>query len=158
MSTIKSKLQPAVSLALVAAVCASCASRPDDIQATYVSPLEYADYNCKQVGQELGRVSRRVAEVSGQQNDTADEDAAAMGVGLILFWPALFFLAGGDHSDELGRLKGEYDALEQAAIQKECSVAADIEEARRLREQQEAEAAAVQTGPTYLGAGQTARP
>lgn len=40
-----------------------------------------------------------------------------MGVGLVLFWPALFFLAGDDQKEELARLKGEYEALEKASIQ-----------------------------------------
>jgi len=57
-----------------------------------------------------------------------------MGVGLVLFWPALFFLAGSDKKDELARLKGEYDALEQAAIQKDCMIASELREARQQRE------------------------
>jgi hypothetical protein len=54
------------------------------------------------------------------------DDEIAMGVGLVLFWPALFFLGGGDKKDELGRLKGEYDALDQAAIEKNCTVATEV--------------------------------
>ncbi|WP_200241917.1 hypothetical protein [Lamprobacter modestohalophilus] len=57
-----------------------------------------------------------------------------MGVGLVLFWPALFFLAGGDKKDELARLKGEYDALEQAAIQKDCMIASELRDARQQRQ------------------------
>ena len=53
-------------------------------------------------------------------------------MGLVLFWPALFFMIGKDQKEELGRLKGEYEALEQSAIQKECNVAVQIEEAREL--------------------------
>lgn len=48
-----------------------------------------------------------------------------MGVGLVLFWPALFFLAEGDKKEELANLKGQYDALDQAAIQKRCSALTD---------------------------------
>jgi hypothetical protein len=43
-----------------------------------------------------------------------------MGVGLFLFWPALFLLSESDHREELGRLRGEYEALQQAAIEKQC--------------------------------------
>jgi hypothetical protein len=48
-----------------------------------------------------------------------------MAVGMILFWPALFFLEGGDgpQAAEYGRLKGERDALERVAIQKKCDPA-----------------------------------
>lgn len=59
----------------------------------------------------------------GAQKKQADTDAVAMGVGLVLFWPALFFLAGDDQKEELARLKGEYEALQQAAIQKDCEIA-----------------------------------
>ena len=65
-------------------------------------------------------------------------DAVALGVGLVIFWPALFFMIGGDKSQELGRLKGEYDALEQAAILKKCDVATELAEARRQRDEQAA--------------------
>ncbi len=114
-----------------------CASSPDKIQPAYVSPLEYQSYNCNQIREEMKRVSRHVHEVSGQQQKEADGDAAALGVGLILFWPALFFMMGEDQEAELARLKGEYDALEQAAIKKECNVAAEIEAARKLNEERE---------------------
>ena len=46
-----------------------------------------------------------------------------MGVGLVLFWPSLFFIKGdGATAAELGRLKGEMDAIEQASIQKNCGI------------------------------------
>ena len=118
---------------IVAVSLVGCATRADEIEAAYVSPLQYESFTCKQIGLEIGRVSTRVHEVTGQQEDTADKDAVVMGVGLILFWPALFFLAGGDHEEELARLKGEYDALESAAIQSDCDIADDLEEARRAR-------------------------
>ena len=65
---------------------------------------------------------RRASELHGQLKKTADNDAAQMGVGLILFWPVLFFLEGGDgpQAAEYARLKGERDALEEVAIFKKC--------------------------------------
>ena len=46
-----------------------------------------------------------------------------MGVGLILLWPSLFFLEGGDglQANEYSRVKGEQDAIEQLMVQKNCS-------------------------------------
>jgi len=67
------------------------------------------------------RVSSQVQQVTGQQQRKANNDKVAMGVGLVLFWPALFFMAGGDKKNELSRLKGEYDALQAAGIQKKCT-------------------------------------
>lgn len=57
-----------------------------------------------------------------------------MGVGLILFWPALFFLANKDQRVELATLKGQYEALEEAAVRKNCNVAKEIEAARKMEE------------------------
>jgi hypothetical protein len=64
------------------------------------------------------RVNTQLVEVSGIQNETATRDAVAMGVCLIVFWPALFFLAAGDDKKAgLTNLKGQYEALESTAIQ-----------------------------------------
>ncbi len=104
----------------------ACASSPDSINATYISPLQYGSYDCDQIRQEMVRVSAHVREVAGQQKRKHDNDQIATGVGIVLFWPALFFLAGGDKKEELGRLKGEYDALNEAAIQKKCAVVEEI--------------------------------
>jgi hypothetical protein len=70
-------------------------------------------------------------EIAGVQDDIAGDDAVAMGVGLVLLWPALFFIESDDQHVELARLKGEFDALEQVAIQKDCTVAKEIETVRK---------------------------
>ncbi len=137
----KPVLQMAIAAVAAGALgIAGCSTPPDKISAAYVSPLQYSSYDCGQIGMELQRVNRRVIEVTGAQQKEADKDAVAMGVGLVLFWPALFFLAGDDHSAELARLKGEYDALESAAIQKKCSIAEQLKMARMEREKAKAEA------------------
>lgn len=119
---------------------AACASKSDNISAAYVSPLQYQGYNCNQIRSELARVSRRVNEVAGVQDSQASKDSVALGVGMVLFWPALFFMIGKDKEEELARLKGEYEALEQAAIQKDCDVAQEIEKAREMEAERKAAA------------------
>lgn len=118
----------------------ACASKSDNISAAYVSPLQYQGYNCNQIRSELARVSRRVNEVAGVQDSQASKDSVALGVGMVLFWPALFFMIGKDKEEELARLKGEYEALEQAAIQKDCNVAQEIEKAREMEADRKASA------------------
>lgn len=109
---------------LIALLLAGCASSPNKIAASYVSPLEYQDYSCKQISQEMRNVSRRASELYGRLDKTASNDSAQMAVGLILFWPTLFFLEGGDGPEaaEYARLKGEREALEDAAVQKNCNM------------------------------------
>ncbi len=110
----------AVSTLLILTFLTACATHPDKISASYVSPIQYQGYTCNQIDLELTRVTNAVSEVTGQQQKEADKDAVAMGVGLFLFWPALFFLIGEDKKEELARLKGEYQALQDIAKQKEC--------------------------------------
>jgi hypothetical protein len=70
-----------------------------------------------------------------------------MGVGLLLFWPTLFFLEGGDdvRAGEYARLKGEKIALEDASTMKKCDTAMmpkfeDLEELDRLEKMKVQEA------------------
>lgn len=101
----------------------SCATRPEKIEASYVSPLVYQEYSCDQLVQEAQRISMRASEVTGQQRKKAQGDAVAMGVALVVFWPALFFIKGnGATESEIARLKGEMNALEEVSIQKNCGI------------------------------------
>jgi hypothetical protein len=110
-------------LLLGAILCAGCASSSSDIQPQYVSHLQYQHLSCQQIAGEAQRLSRRVAEVSGAQDEKASSDAVATGVALVVFWPAAFFIKGdGATAAELGRLKGEFEALERASAQKGCGL------------------------------------
>ena len=105
-------------------VLTGCASQPTKIAAQDVSPLLYKDYDCDQLVAESHRISRRVHTLHAQLKSTADADAAQMGIGLVLFWPTLLFLEGGDgpEAQEYARLKGERDAIETVSIQKKCGI------------------------------------
>ena len=110
--------KPVAILALLS--LGACATSPANISASYISPIQYSGYSCDQIRMELGRVSDRVREVTGQQQNKANNDKIAMGVGLVIFWPALFFMMGGDHKEELASLKGQYDALSTAGNLNNC--------------------------------------
>ena len=109
---------------LTATLLIGCATQPKDLPTAYVSPLQYQNYSCDQISMEMNRVSRKVNELRGDLKEEADTDSAQMAIGLIIFWPALFFLEGGDGADaaEFSRLKGEFEALEQMSIQKSCGI------------------------------------
>ncbi len=113
-----------------------CASSSDKISASYVSPLMYSNFTCDQIRPELLRVNSELVKVSGIQDQTATKDAVAMSVGMIVFWPALFFLAAGDDKQaELANLKGQYEALESSAIHKNCDISPELIEAKKQREE-----------------------
>jgi len=125
----------------------ACASAPEDISPTYVSPALYQNYDCDELLMERERIVAKVNEVSAAQSKKATNDAVATGVGVILFFPALLFLASGsDRESELASYKGNYDALTQAAIQKKCLFPSQIQaekdaEAEALRKLEEERAA-----------------
>ena len=102
-----------------------CASSPDSISARYVSPNMYQNWSCDQLVDEKTRLTSDVQRVSGLQRENANADVAMMTVGLIIFWPALIGLAATkDRKDELGRLKGEYDAVDLSIRSRQCTIPA----------------------------------
>ncbi|MGO2279319.1 MAG: hypothetical protein ACTH5U_10965 [Pseudomonadales bacterium] len=68
-------------------------------------------------------ISQRVATITGQVDKEASADAWQMGVGLVLFWPALFFLEGGDGAlqSNYALLKGKYEAVSTQYNRKGCA-------------------------------------
>jgi hypothetical protein len=107
----------------VAIAVAGCAKGPDRISATYVSPIGYQHYTCEQISAEATRLSHKAQELAGVQQKKATGDAVAMGVGLVLFWPALFLIKGNDEkAGELARVRGEMEAIQQASIEKNCGI------------------------------------
>ena len=111
-----------IPIAAAAFTLLGCASHPDKISTASVSALQYKNYSCDQLSSEEQRITNRASELYSSLKKTADTDAIQMGVGLVLFWPTLLFLEGGD--DERARaysnLKGEKEAIEKASIQKNC--------------------------------------
>lgn len=106
-----------------AGMVAGCASSSSDIRASYVSPIQYQSYNCKQLGEEAERVSARAIEVAGLQDSARTQDAVVTTVGVVVLWPVLFAIKGDRQTAaELGRLKGEMEAIEKVSIQKQCGI------------------------------------
>ena len=104
-------------------IISACSNAAKDIVPIYVSPQQYSNYDCDQIRAELQRIAGKVRTLTGQLDKNNENDKVATGVSLILFWPAVFFLGGTKEEEaEFARLKGEYDALEQASIMKKCSL------------------------------------
>lgn len=99
-----------------------CSNSSKEIPALYVSPLQYSQYDCDQVRTEMARIGTRVSQMTGKLDKNAETDNVVTGVGVVLFWPALFFLGGTKEEEaEYSRLKGEYQALEQVGVEKKCN-------------------------------------
>ena len=112
-----------IALAAVAAALGGCASKSSDITAAYVSPVMYQNHTCQQLALEAQGVSSRATQVSGAQDAKRSNDAVATGVAVVVFWPAAFLVGGdGPTAAELGQLKGQMVAIEQASIVKKCGI------------------------------------
>jgi len=115
---MKKLIIPALTGSLALSACAQSA---DKVTAAYVPTTLYTGDTCTQLRQEQARVVAQVNHLTGEQDKKAQNDAVAMGVGLVLFWPALFLLAADkDESGQLSQMKGQYDAILAAGAQKGC--------------------------------------
>ena len=116
----------ALMMTITVLLVTACASDPDKIDTAYVSPLKYKDYDCDQIAMEMDYVGNRTTQLYQRLKKEADADKWQMGVGLVLFWPTLFLLEGGDGPEaaEYAQLKGEYRALQDISVKKKCAIAA----------------------------------
>ena len=142
------KLVYALSLAVT---LTACASNPDKIDAAYVSPLKYRDYTCRQLAEEMDYIGQRTTILYQRLKKEHSADNWQMGVGLILFWPVLFALEGGDGPEaaEYAQLKGEFEAARRVSVTKDCNVIAPSPEEIMNREEiekAESDASDIATG------------
>jgi hypothetical protein len=111
-----------VSALVLASFLAGCATAGKDVTPSYVSPAQFSNLDCDQIRLETGRLSARVNQLTGRLDEAANNDKAILIGGGLLFWPALFALGGTKQQEsELARLKGEFEALQSASIDKKCS-------------------------------------
>lgn len=99
---------------------AACAPDPAGVAPAWVSPAAFAGLDCRALTAEAGRLSARIATVTGQQHEAATADATNAVIAALIFWPAILFIGGDDQSAELARLRGEAEALQSAARDRGC--------------------------------------
>lgn len=114
---------------------AGCSTASKDIAASYVSPMQYNTYDCDQIAAENARLAGKVSQLGGRLDEAAANDKAITGVGMVLFWPALFALGGTKQQEaEYAKLRGEHDALQQTAVMKKCDMASTTLQAKKAPE------------------------
>lgn len=113
---MKKLLTPVILMSFLTA----CATQPTEIVATPTPTSAYTGLSCNALVAEQNRIVQSVNTLTGAQKKKADSDAVAMGVGMLLFWPALFFLKGDDQAPQLAAAKGQYDAIQSVSLQKGC--------------------------------------
>lgn len=116
-------MRATAALCAISLFVAGCATRADNINASYISPVAYEGYTCPQLREEAARVSAKASAAIGEQNGKATNDAVMTTVGVVVFFPTLFFVKGdGASAAEVGRLKGEMEAIDVEKIQKKCGL------------------------------------
>src|SRR4029077_2754439 len=72
---------------------------------------------------EAQAISAKAAELAGAQDQKRTNDQIATGVAIVVFWPAAFLVGGdGQVGAQLAKLKRQWNAVEQASIQKKCGI------------------------------------
>jgi hypothetical protein len=109
-------------LALLAAcVLAGCSTRAVDVRPTPADPADFAAWSCDRIHDEQDLVQQKAADVAYAVDERAGTNILALGVGVTVFWPALFALRpDGIEAADLARLKGRFEALQIAATLKRC--------------------------------------
>jgi len=128
--------------AIFGAAVTGCTTRPENIQARYVSPHAYRTWECADLIEEARRIEAELARLTEVQQTNADVDtgvtmastatviagfAAAVptfGLSLLLVPAGLGMNAGlattTDRRDEIGRLRGELEAVRMSRTQRLC--------------------------------------
>lgn len=136
-----SSFLPAFStLLIVLLVSVSCAPHSYEIKSTEVPLDQYKELSCTETYAEMKTNLRRLEELGRSIDATADTDETQTAVGVILFWPVLFWLEGSDtpEGEEYALIRGEMLSLEHTAILRDCEEAKTLadkwhEEEKQLR-------------------------
>jgi hypothetical protein len=75
---------------------------------------------CREIGAEGGSVANRVAEISGDPNTSGASWFVAPSI--VVRWPTAWLATSEEEAAELSKLKGEFEALEQASALKRCGL------------------------------------
>jgi hypothetical protein len=105
---------------LVLAAClalAACAQSPEYIDPIYVSDVPYRTLSCEQLGADQTQLADALAKASAAQSSASTNDA----VGVLLLGLPIGSMVGENRAAEIGRLKGELEAVQTALQTKTCT-------------------------------------
>ena len=106
-----------VILAATASLLAACAEQQQAQQVT-VSPLEFKKYSCKQIAKEMAYTSAKRDKLTTQD----DGSSAVLNTALMAYMVSqrYAFTSHEATDPQVDYLNARYDALHQAAIEKNC--------------------------------------
>lgn len=102
-------------VALVSALAAGCATRPESISASYVSHEKYGGIDCRRLSDQMATARENLAKYADKQNTKANIDAAT-----VFFVLIPVSQLTGDHAADVAKWKGEVEAIDTAQIRTGC--------------------------------------
>ena len=115
-------VRPWAACLLAASLMAGCATRSADVRAVPADPADFVGWPCARIHDEMDAVQQRAIDLSWTVDERAGQHVVALGIGLVVFWPALLAMRpDGAESEALARLKGRFEALQAAAARDRCS-------------------------------------
>jgi len=103
-------------------MASGCATRSEDVAATYVSPPHYDQLNCRQLADTAARISESAFNLRGERDDSKHVwEIIPPSHAPVVFWPTAFVTNDPALMAEYTTLKGEFDAILQMSVSKGCS-------------------------------------
>lgn len=96
---------------------AGCATAPEYVTSSYVSPMLYRNWTCEQMAEEGHRLLAAYQTVAAKQNQAVWGDA----FGVVMIGLPISSMTGNNVAPEVARVKGEHEALMKAAREKGCN-------------------------------------
>lgn len=107
--------------ALASLALSACASTAHDVAAKPVPMSVYKTLQCQQLTIEYRRVSEHADKLADDIDQGVMAERIKMGVGVVLFWPALLLMNGETESHhQLAGLKGERQTLANSIKARKC--------------------------------------
>ncbi len=110
----------------------ACVTRSADVHALATDPAAFAAWGCGRIDDELDAVQHTAADLAYSVDARAGDNILAMGLGVMVFWPALLAMRpAGLPATDLARLKGRFDALLEAGRRQACPLPGNTPSAAR---------------------------
>ncbi len=110
-------------LLLSFALHTGCATHPNLLETKQISPTQYNEFNCEDVGLEIENVRQKAVTLNSSLSARSSLDAVQLAAATVFIIP-LLVLDYGDTPEgaEFSRLKGEHEALRARANEIECQL------------------------------------
>ncbi len=117
---MKKQLYSLCLISLFGLSISGCNKASHDVEPTYVSQYKYEKKSCESLKRELEYIQERANIMMKRVDDRKDSQDTKLAFGW-LFWPSYLIIDdNSSESQELSKLKGEYNAINRVIDEKNC--------------------------------------